>query len=93
MAQAELGDLDSARLQRSHAYFVQQYRTERDPRTSGGTLDGRALFGAVADFVEETQDFCAERVAEIDRDLRKRDAYPLSFLREYLARPWSENVK
>ena len=42
----------------------------------------RALAVAVVDFVEGTQDFCAERVSEIDRDLQKQDAYTLSFLRE-----------
>ena len=43
----------------------------------------RALVVAIADFVEGTQDFCRERVSEIDRDLQKRDAYTLSFLREH----------
>jgi hypothetical protein len=42
-----------------------------------------ALTVAVADFVDGTQDFCHERVSEIDRDLQKRDAYTLSFLREH----------
>ena len=42
-----------------------------------------ALALATADFVDGTQDFCRERVSEIDRDLQKRDAYTLSFLREH----------
>ena len=41
---------------------------------------------AIADFVEGTQDFCCERVSEIDRDLQKRGAYTLSFLREHFTR-------
>ena len=45
-----------------------------------------ALFVAIADFVEGTQDFCKERVLEIDRDLQKRDAYTLSFSRERFTR-------
>jgi hypothetical protein len=46
----------------------------------------RALVVAMADFVDGTQDFCHERVCEIDRDLQKRDAYTLSFLREHFTR-------
>ena len=46
----------------------------------------RALAVAIADFVDGTQDFCRERVSEIDRDLQKRDAYTLSFLREQFTR-------
>jgi hypothetical protein len=81
-------DLDYARLKRSFEYFVEHYAPgklitpgshpvklmERDER--------RALSVAIANFVEGTQDFCRERVSEIDRDLQKRDAYTLSFLRE-----------
>jgi hypothetical protein len=45
-----------------------------------------ALALAIADFIDGTQDFCRERVSEIDRDLQKREAYTLSFLREHFAR-------
>jgi len=41
---------------------------------------------AITDFVDGTHDFCEERVSEIDRDLEKRDAYTLSFLREHFTR-------
>ena len=74
-------DLDYACLQRSYEYFAEHYApaelmTPAQP----------ALFVAIADFVEGTQDFCKERVLEIDRDLQKRDAYTLSFLREHFTR-------
>ena len=45
----------------------------------------RALAVAITDFVDGTQDFCRERVSEIDRDLQNRDAYTLSFLRDHFA--------
>ena len=45
----------------------------------------RALALVIANFVDGTHDFCSERVSEIDRDLKKRDAYTLSFLRERFA--------
>jgi len=74
-------DLDYARLQRSFEYFAEHYApaelmTPAQP----------ALSVAIADFVEGTQDFCKERVLEIDRDLQKRDAYTLSLLRERFTR-------
>jgi hypothetical protein len=90
-------DLDYARLKRSCQYFVEHYASaefdagshplkllEQDEllRTS---RDKQALVVAIADFVDGTQDFCRERVSEIDRDLQKRDAYTLSFLGEYFA--------
>jgi hypothetical protein len=84
--------LDYARLKRSFEYFVEHYvpaeritpgshpvkLLERD-EPSRMSRARRALAVAVADFVEGTQDFCLERVSEIDRDLQKRDAYTLSF--------------
>ena len=89
-------DLDYARLTRSFEYFVEYYAPaelitlgshplkvlERDEpsRMSRGR---RALGVAIADFVDSTQDFCRERVSEIDRDLQKREAYTLTFLREH----------
>jgi len=74
-------DLDYAHLQRSFEYFAEHYAPAElmTPAQS-------ALFVAIADFVEGTQDFCKERVLEIDRDLQKRDAYTLSFLRERFTR-------
>jgi hypothetical protein len=74
-------DLDYARLKRSFNYFVEHYASAdlSDPAQ-------RNLALAVADFVEGTQDFCAERVSEIDQDLQKRDGYTLSFLREHFMR-------
>jgi hypothetical protein len=89
-------DLDYARLKRSFEYFVEHYGPaelitpgshpvkllERDEPLQLS----RALAVAIADFVEGTQDFCGERVSEIDRDLQKRDAYTLSFLREHFTR-------
>jgi hypothetical protein len=89
-------DLDYARLKRSCEYFVEHYALaqlitaqphfvnvlERD-EFSRVSRARRALVVAIADFVDGTQDFCRERVSEIDRDLQKRDAYTLSFLREH----------
>ena len=77
-------DLDSARLQRSLDYFAEHY-----PAAELKPPADRAL--AIAQFVDGTQDFCAERVAEIDRDLYDRDAYTLSFLREHLTRQHENN--
>ena len=74
-------DLDYARLQRSLEYFAQHYAP-----TELITPAQPALSVAIGDFVENTQDFCKERVLEIDRDLQKRDAYTLSFLRERFTR-------
>ena len=74
-------DLDYARLKMSLEYFLEHYAPAELTTSAHGDL---AM--AIADFVEGTQDFCGERVAEIDRDLEKRDAYTLSFLREYLTR-------
>lgn len=74
-------DFDSARLKRSLEYFVEHY--------GAGELitpGKRALDVAIVQFVEDTQDFCHERVSEIDRDLRNRDAYTLSFLRQHFTR-------
>jgi hypothetical protein len=80
-------DLDCARLQRSFEYFAENY-APRELITSAQP----ALFVAIADFVEGTQDFCRERVLEIDRDLEKRDAYTLSSLRERFTRDQQKNV-
>ena len=74
-------DLDATCLKRSFDYFVEHYASA-ELITSGNS----ALVVAIADFVEGTHDFCCERVAEIDRDLQKRDAYTLSFLREHFTR-------
>jgi len=91
-------DLDYVRLKRSFEYFVEHYAAELNtpgPRPvklfegdepSRMSPSRRALAVAVTDFVEGTQDFCHERVSEIDRDLQKRDAYTLSFLREHFTR-------
>jgi len=92
-------DLDYARLKRSFEYFVEHYAPaelitpgshrvklfERD-EPSRMSRARRALAVTIADFVEGTQDFCRERVSEIDRDLQKRDAYTLSFLREHFTK-------
>jgi hypothetical protein len=80
-------DLEYARLKRSFEYFVECYApaeliTPAQP----------AISVAIADFVEGTQDFCNERVLEIDRDLEKRNAYTLSLLRERFAREQQTNV-
>ena len=74
-------DLDYAPLKRSFEYFVEHYAP-----TELITPAHEALAVAIAGLVENTQDFCGERVAEIDRDLQKRDAYTLSFLREHFTR-------
>jgi hypothetical protein len=92
-------DLDYARLKRSFEYFVDHYvpaklitprahpvkLLERDEPSRMSRVR-RTLAEAVADFVDGTQDFCRERVSEIDRDLQKRGAYTLSFLREHFTR-------
>lgn len=89
-------NLDYARLKRSFEYFVEHYAPaelnapgshhvkllEQDESLRMSRTK-RALAVAIADFVDDTQDFCRERVWEIDRDLQKRDAYTLSFLREH----------
>ena len=74
-------DLDYARLKRSFEYLVEHYAAAELIKPAHG-----ALAVAIADFIEGTQDFCGERVSEIDRDLQKRDAYTLSFLRQHLGR-------
>jgi hypothetical protein len=74
-------DLDYARLQNSFDYFVEHYAA-----AALITPACRSVDAAIADFVEGAQDFCRERVAEIDRDLQKRNAYTLSFLRDYFTR-------
>jgi hypothetical protein len=92
-------DLDYARLKRSFEYFVDHYAPAElnapgsNPvklldwdEPSRMSRARRALAVAIADFVEGTQDFCRERVSEIDRDLQKRDAYTLFFLREHFTR-------
>jgi hypothetical protein len=78
-------DLDYARLRKSLEYFVEHYgfaehitsgldpvklldRDERFPMSR----KCRALVVAIADFIGGTQDFCGERVSEIDRDLQNR---------------------
>ena len=94
-----LCDLDYARLKRSFAYFVEHYVTaelitaDSNPvkfverfEASRMSQARRSLAIRIADFVESTQDFCGERVAEIDRDLQKRDAYTSSFLRKHFTR-------
>ena len=93
-------DLDYSRLKRSFDYFVEHYAPAELNATGSGPvtlLDAdelsriscakRALVVAIADFVAGTQDFCRERVTEIDRDLQRRDAYTLSFLREHFTKP------
>jgi hypothetical protein len=91
-------DFDYARLKRSFEYFVEHYAPaeritagshpvkllERD-EPSRMSRARRALAVAIEDFVDDTQDFCRERVSEIDHDLQNRDAYALSFLREHFA--------
>ena len=91
-------DLDYVRLKRSFEYFVEHYTAElitrgsepvelstRD-KSSRNSRPRCALAMAIADFVDNTQDFCGERVSEIDRDLQRREAYTLSFLRERFTR-------
>ena len=100
-----LTELDSARLKRSFEYFAEHYASaefippgadpvkllERD-EPSRMSCEHRVPAAAIADFVDGTQDFCGERVGEIDRDLQKRNAYTLSFLREHFARDKKTNV-
>ena len=74
-------DLDSARLNRSFEYFVENYAASELVTSAHRPLDL-----AITEFVECTQDFCGERVMAIDRDLHKRNAYTLSFLRNYFIR-------
>jgi hypothetical protein len=92
-------DLDYARLKTSCEYFVEHYAPaelitaqphlvkllERD-KLSGMNRARHVLAVTMADFIDGTQDFCRERVSEIDRDLQKRDAYTLSFLRQHFTR-------
>ena len=98
-------DLDYARLKRSFEYLVDHYAPvalvtpDMHPvkilerwEASHMSRARRGLAVAVADIVEATQDFCRERVLEIDRDLQKRDAYTLSFLRERFTRDQQTNV-
>ena len=99
-------DLDYTRLKRSFEYLARHYAppAELDALDShpGKLLErdepsqisraNRALAAAIADFIEGTQDFCRERVSEIDRDLQKRDAYTLSFLREHFTKDQKTNV-
>ena len=80
-------DLYATCLKRSFDYFVEHYASA-ELITPGNS----ALVVAIADFVEGTHDFCCERVAEIDRDLQKRDAYTLSFLREHFTRDQKANI-
>ena len=92
-------DLEYARLKRSFEYFVEHYASAElitpgshpikqleSDEPSRMSRARRALTMAIADLVDGTQDFCRERVSEIDRDLQKRDAYTLSFLREHFTR-------
>jgi hypothetical protein len=89
-------DFDYARLKRSFEYFVEHYapaeliaptshpvKLLESDEPSRMSRARRALAVAIEDFVVGTQDFCHERVSEIDRDLPYRDAYTLSFLREH----------
>ena len=92
---AVFSGLEYARLKRSFEYFVEHYvsaelitpgshpvKLLEPDEPSRMSRARRALAVAIEDFVDCTQDFCRERVSEIDRDLEKRDAYTLSFLRE-----------
>jgi hypothetical protein len=74
-------DLDYTRLKKSFEYFVEHY-----PSAERSAPAHPAVDVAIVNFVECTQDFCAERVTEIDHDLQKRNAYTLSFLRNYFTR-------
>ena len=89
-------NLDYARLKRSFEYFVEHYAAAELNAAGSHPVElldcdeaahmsraQRTLAVAITDFVDGTQDFCRERVSEIDRDLQKRDAYTLSFLREH----------
>jgi hypothetical protein len=87
-----IGDLDQARLEQSYAYLVEHYLPAILP-ASGMNLDQQKdLCAAVADLVTSLEDFCAERVAEIDRDLQRRGGYTLSFLRDQLLKPIREMI-
>ena len=74
-------DLDYARLKRSFEYFVEHYTPAEliKPRSHPVKLLERDECSRMS----RAQEFCHERVSEIDRDLQKRDAYTLSFLREH----------
>jgi hypothetical protein len=89
-------DFDYVRLKRSFEYFVEHYASAARITPASHPVEllergeasrmsraRRVLAVAIEDFVDGTQDFCHEHVSEIDRDLQKRDAYTLSFLREY----------
>ena len=93
---AVFSDHDYARLKRSFEYFVEHYMAAELNASGSHPLKllergeplrtsraKRLLIVAIAGFVDGTQDFCCERVSEIDRDLQKRDAYTLSFLRDH----------
>src|SRR3954451_24945025 len=62
-------DLDYSRLRRSLAYLVEQYSGEIAPNEPAKPLeqenrresDQSVLVRAIAEFVEGSQDFCAER--------------------------------
>ena len=77
-------DLDYARLKRSFEYFVEHYASADLTKPELHAADEAS--DTIATFVDGTQDFCHERVAEIDRDLHKGDAYTLSFLREHFTK-------
>ena len=90
-------NLDYARLKRSFEYFVEHYAAAELNAAGSHPVElldcdeaahmsraQRTLAVAITDLVDSTQDFCHEGVAELDRDLQKRDAYTLSFLREHL---------
>ena len=98
-------DFDYARLKRSFEYFVEHYAPAEVNAPSSHRVKllehdelfrisraRRTLAEAIAEFVDGTQDFCHERVSEIDRDLQKRDAYTLSFLREHFTKDQKTNV-
>jgi len=91
-------DLNYPRLKRSFVYLVEHYMpaaasdSEADPvkflerlEASSMSQARRSLAIRIADVIESTEDFCGERVGEIDRDLERRDAYTLSFLREHFS--------
>ena len=74
-------DLDYARLKKSFEYFVEHYASAELIKPGS-----HHVAVAIADFVEGTQNFCHEQASEIDRDLERRDAYTLSFLRDHFTR-------
>ena len=97
-------DLDYARLKRSFAYLVEHYVPSElitpgsDPvkfverfEDSRMSQACRSLAIGIGDLVESTEDFCGERVAQIDADLQKIDAYTLSFLRVHFRRRRSKS--